>query len=96
MSLSELNWRDSYRPARLSIIDARIVLLILPTMVHLRWYTVTVTVIVAAALYYFERRREMLVPGALRMMRFWIAGDIRPARPRTKRRPMLDFGRVGP
>jgi len=84
-------WRDSYRPARLFVIDARIVLLILPTVVHLRWYTILPTLAVAAVLYYFEKRREMLVPGAVRMVRWWMAGDDRPPGPPHKRRGTLDL-----
>lgn len=96
MSSSNLNWRDTYRPARLFKIDARIILMIIPTLVHLRWYTLLPTVVAAIILFYFEKKREMLVPGAIRMVRHWIAGDVRPAKPRLKYRTRIDHGRVGP
>ena len=71
------NWRDTYRPARFFVIDGRILFLIIPMLIHVRWYTVGPTVVVAAVLFYFEKRRDMDVPSAVRMARSWLAGPIR-------------------
>jgi len=91
---SGIGWRDTFRPARFFMIDARVLFIILPTILHFRWYTIMATVLVAGVLYFFEKRQEMQVPGALRMLRWWFIGHDRPARPRLKRRWMIDYAHI--
>ena len=89
------NWRDTYRPARFFLVDARILFLVLPMLLHLRWYTVAPTIGAVAFLYYFEKRRDMDVPSSLRMLRSWLCGPLRPARARAKIRRPVDYDRGG-
>jgi hypothetical protein len=89
------NWRDTYRPARFFVIDGRILFLIIPMLIHVRWYTVGPTVVVAAVLFYFEKRRDMDVPSAVRMARSWLAGPIRRGQYPGKIRYPVDYGKTG-
>lgn len=91
---SGLNWRDTYRPARFFILDARLLFVLIPTLLHLRWYTIALTLVLAGLLYFFEKRQEMQIAGAIRMVRWWMTGESRPAAPRFKRRRMIDYGRI--
>lgn len=87
-------WRDSFKPARVAVLDARLLFILLPTLLWIRWYTVIPLIVVALVLYYVERRLEMSVPSALRAVRSLIAGRIRPARSADKLRRAVDFDRV--
>lgn len=87
------NWRDTYRPARFVVLDGRIALVLLPTLMHFRWYTVALTAAVAAFLYYFERRREMDVASSLRWIRSKLCGRIRYPRAMHKIRRPIDYDR---
>lgn len=87
-------WRDSFKPARLTVLDARLLFVLIPTLLWIRWYTVIPLIIAAAILYLVERRMEMSVPSALRALRSILAGRIRKARPSTKVRHLVDYDRV--
>ena len=87
-------WRESYKPARLLIMDARVTALVLLAMLHVRWYTVGPLVLICAVLWFIEKRLEMDVPSALRAIRSWMAGAQRPARPEQKRRGRVDYDRI--
>jgi hypothetical protein len=86
-------WRDSYKPARFIMLDARILFLLVPTLLWIRWYTVIPLFIVALVLFYIERRLEISVPSALRMVRSTFAGRQRPGRSVSKLRRLIDFDR---
>lgn len=88
------NWRDTYRHPRLFIFDARLAFLVLPTLLHVRTYTVALTVCAAILLYYFEKRRSMDVASSLRMIRALAAGTQRPTRGRMKIRLPVDYDRI--
>lgn len=90
------NWRDTYRRPKFWIIDARIALLILPTLFHLRWWTITLVLSVAAILYIAEIRLGLSPEGALRAFRRILAGPIRPALLIDRRRHLRDFLREPP
>lgn len=89
------HWNHSYKPARFFTLDARIMVLIVPTLLHFRYYTVLPVLAVAAILYYVERRMEMSVSSAGRAVRSFLAGRIRPGRVQSKQRQPIDFDRVG-
>jgi hypothetical protein len=88
-----INWRDTYRPSRFFIVDGRISLLVLPMIIHVKWWTVAPTVLVAVTLWYFEKRRDMDVAAAYRMVRTWLCGAHRPAKAPAKRRFRVDYDR---
>ena len=87
------NWRDSFKPARLSIIDGRVLFMILPTLVHIRLKTILPTLVVAGILFYFEKFRDMDVVSAARMVRSWFAGPVRRGQFRMKIRHPVDYDR---
>jgi hypothetical protein len=87
-------WRDTYKPARLFIIDARLLFILLPTLLWVRYYTVLPLLAVIILLFYVERRLEMSIPSALRLVRSTLAGPIRPARSASKLRQLIDYDRT--
>ncbi|MFC4236435.1 IcmT/TraK family protein [Thalassospira xianhensis] len=80
-----INWRNTYLTPKFFIVDARILALILPTLVHFRWYTVVPTIIITIVLYFIEKRLEMDVASALRLIRSTLVGRLRPANTNSKR-----------
>jgi hypothetical protein len=86
-------WRDTYKPARLFVLDARLLFVLLPTLLWVRIYTIVPLLLAAGLLFYVERRLEMSVPSALRAMRSMIAGHRRPALNASKLRYPIDYDR---
>jgi hypothetical protein len=87
------NWRDTYKPARFFMVDARIAPALLITLVWVRWYTVIPTIILIGLVWYAEKRLDMDVASALRSVRSWFAGSDRPARSVLKQRSVVDYDR---
>ena len=87
-------WRESYKPARFIVLDARILFILIPTLLWIRWYTVIPLVVVAITLFIVERRLEMSVPSALRLVRSSVAGRIRHGRSLSKLRRPIDYDRM--
>jgi intracellular multiplication protein IcmT len=99
MSFSGINWRDTYRPARLFFLDARLGFALIVMLLHFVWWTVLSVIIVSGLLFYFEKRKDMSVPSALRWARSYITtavgGALRPSRSDVKMRRLVDFDRRG-
>lgn len=86
------SWRDTYKPPRLFMIDARIAYVILPALLHVRWWTISLVLVISAILLYVERRRGLHIAAAGRTARWWLAGDERPARNPARQRRTADYG----
>jgi intracellular multiplication protein IcmT len=86
------HWRDSYRQARFFFLDARAGIAVLLVLVHIRPWTIALAV-VAIGLSWWTERIGLGVSGALRAVRDWFAGPIRPALPAHKIRQQVDYGR---
>jgi intracellular multiplication protein IcmT len=86
-------WRDSYKPARFFVLDARIILILLPTLIHIRLYTVIPTILIGIVLWYVEKRLEMDISSAARGLRSFLVGEKRPAFSLMKTRYMVDYDR---
>ncbi len=86
-------WRDTFKPARFTVLDARLLYILLPTILWVRIYTVVPLVIVAGLLFYVEKRLEMSVPSAIRAVRSTLAGPTRNARAFNKLRRVVDYDR---
>jgi intracellular multiplication protein IcmT len=86
------HWRDTYRPARFFFMDARAGIPTLMTLLHVRYWTVTIAVLVVIVFYWFERL-GVDASGAVRAFRAWIIGDLRPARTFHKVRAPVDYER---
>lgn len=74
------SWRDTYKKPRLFFIDARIAYIIIPVLVYIRIWTILLVCAVATILYLLEVRRGLDIAAAGRALRWWLAGDYRPAR----------------
>lgn len=70
--------------------DVRVGVIILASMMHVRFYTVSLDIIVIAVAWYVERL-GMTIPGAVRSVRAWAAGPYRPAQNGHKIRRKADF-----
>lgn len=86
------HWRDTYRPARFFFMDARAGIPTLLTLLHVRYWTVAISVFVIIVFYYFERL-GVDAGGAVRAFRAWVIGDMRPARIFHKIRGTVDYDR---
>lgn len=90
-------WRDTYKPPRLGPLDARAAFVILPALMHIRIWTISIAVLVLVSLWYIEQRRQLSVSAAVRMIRCWLVTKLssadRPARPLHKVGYAIDYGR---
>jgi len=84
------HWRDTMRPARFFMFDARSAMLIVMLLVHPRMYTFAFFVTVMFFFYMLERV-GLTFESALRRIRSWLAGNERPALIWTSRRRMIDL-----
>ena len=86
------HWRETYKPARFTILDARAGVPLLVTLLHIRvWTLITATIIII--IFVFLERRGLSVPSAFRAFRAWAIGDDRPARSAHKTRGPVDYDR---
>lgn len=88
------HWRDSMRPARFFMFDARSGLLVAMLLAHPRSYTFLFFILVMIFFYVLERV-GLTFEAALRRIRSWLAGTSRPAIIWTARIRMIDYGATG-
>lgn len=86
------HWRDTYRPARFFFLDVRAGILVLCMLIWIRPWTIALAVLAISLAWYLERI-GLDVPSALRALRSYLAGTIRPALPFHKVRHEIDFSR---
>lgn len=86
------HWRDTYKPARFFIMDARAGVIVVVTLLHVRIWTVALMA-GTITLFWFLERRGFSLPGAFRAFRAWLIGDDRPARRIFKTRAPIDYER---
>lgn len=90
MGAEDIPWRDSMRPVRLYVIDARLLALLVLWLFVPTWWTTAAVVLALAALRLAEARGYRL-HAALRAVRAWSAGR-RPALHARRTRRFVDFG----
>ena len=83
-------WRDSMRPVRFYLIDARLLVLVVLWLFLPTWWTTAAMVLAVTALRVAEARGYRL-RAALRAVRAWTAGR-RPALHARRARRFVDFG----
>ena len=83
-------WRDSMRPVRFYLIDARLLVLLVLWLFVPTWWTTVAVVLAVTALRVAEARGYRL-HAALRRVRAWSAGR-RPALHAGRERRFVDFG----
>lgn len=87
----EWHWRDTMRPARFFMFDARAALMVMFVLIHPRTSTLILFVVVMF-LFYILERMGLTFEAALRKMRAWLCGNNRPAHIWTFKRRWIDLG----
>lgn len=84
-------WRETMRPGRVLVFDARLMAFVLLFLLHLRVWTLLVLLAAAVGFFAIERR-GLSFSAVLRQVRSFFAGPERPARRGGRRRPLMDYG----
>jgi intracellular multiplication protein IcmT len=84
------HFRNTYKPARFFFMDVRVGVIVLASMMHIRFYTISLDFITIVLAWYVERL-GMTIPGAVRALRAWVAGPYRPAQNAHKVRRKVDY-----
>jgi intracellular multiplication protein IcmT len=71
--------------------DGRAGLMLVLVIVHMRTYTL-VALISVMVIFYMLERKGLSFPAALRALRVWIIGPVRPGWIWTRRRGLVDTG----
>lgn len=87
----DIHWRNSQKPVRFFILDARAFMGVLFLLLHFRLWVLVLCCIVMFAFWMFERY-GLAFGAALRAMRLWFMGRYRPANARIARRRYIDNG----
>ncbi len=85
------HWRNSMKPVRFFMFDARAGFFVVLLLVHARLWTFLLLMTVLAVFYILERK-GLSFDCALRAFRVWIVGPARPAWIFTRRRNLTDTG----
>lgn len=85
------HWRNTQKPARFFVLDARVFAAIFLFLVHARLWTFILALIVMLVFWIFERF-GLTFESALRAFRRWILGYRRPANQRRAIRRWTDYG----
>lgn len=86
------HWRNTFRPARFFLMDARAGVALLLFLLHIRLWTFILAVAVMLTFWWLERI-GMNAASAFRAIRAWFAGPLRPARHAHKIRGRIDYDR---
>ena len=87
----DIHWRNTQRPVRFFMLDARAFLALLLFLVHARLWTFILAVVVMITFWILERR-GLTFESSLRAFRCWILGRRRPATSRRTARRWIDYG----
>lgn len=85
------HWRNTARPPRFMSLDYRAGIFLILFMMHMRLWTFVLMILVFLILFFLERR-GLTLPLAMRRLRVWVSGPIRPALARVHKRDMWDHG----
>ena len=87
----DLHWRNTQKPARFFVLDARAFSAVMLFIVHARLWTFAVTILIMV-IFWFLERRGLTFEAAIRALRSWVVGARRPALRTNTRRYWIDFG----
>lgn len=85
----DVHWRNTQKPARFFIFDARAAVAVMLFLVHMRLWTLLVVIVIMIIFWIFERF-GLTFDSAIRAVRCWFLGIIRPANKRSGRRYWID------
>ncbi len=85
------HWRNTMRPVRFFNLDARAGLPFFVLLIYARPVTLVLTIAITAVFWFLERT-GLTFPCALRALRVWLIGEVRPAWVPYRRRRMRDYG----
>lgn len=74
----DIHWRNSQKPVRFFMLDARAFIGVLFLLLHFRMWVLTLCVVAMAFFWGFEQR-GLAFGAALRAVRSWLIGRSRPA-----------------
>jgi intracellular multiplication protein IcmT len=85
------HWRNTMKPTRFFIFDARAGFFLVLVLIHARIWTL-VTMIIFLLIFWAFERKGLSFAAAVRAIRLWFSGTYRPAWVFTRRRKMIDTG----
>lgn len=88
---SPLYWRETHRQPRFLMLDGRIVVLLLLMVMHIRVWTIALTLVAIAVQWWFGRK-GISPDSILRFLRASIVGRKRTARGFAAERSAVDYG----
>ena len=86
------NWRDTFKPARFIVLDAKVGVAILVSLLHIRPWTIALALGVTGLFWWLERK-GLSFDAALRGARAFLAGKDRPPVKRARLRRRIDHDR---
>ena len=86
------HWRYTFKPARFFMLDARASIVILLFLLHIRVWTFALAVFVVGLFYWVERYGYDF-PSAIRAIRLYLSGKIRPAQSINKQQNPVEYDR---
>ncbi|MDW9481882.1 acetyltransferase [Sinorhizobium meliloti] len=86
------HYRNTYRPARFLFLDVRVGVIIFASLLHIRYWTIGLDILVILLALYVERIGLGFV-GSLRAVRGYFSGSYRPALRVQKIRRKVDYER---
>ena len=95
MNGGQLNWRDTMKPVRFAMLDARAGLILLLTLLHLRPWTL-ITAITTTLIFHICEKYGLTFYAALRALRRLFVGPMRPRIIWTQNTKMIDYALSSP
>jgi hypothetical protein len=84
-------WRESMKPAKFLVFDGRVVLVLVPAFMHLRFWTLILAMFTMGLFWWFERK-GIPADSIMRFLRSKLVGSKRTARGVFEERTAVDFG----
>lgn len=95
MSGGQLNWRNTMKPVRFAMLDARAGFVLLLTLLHLRPWTL-VTAMITTFIFHIAEKNGLTFYAALRTVRRLFVGPMRPRIIWTQNTKMVDYAALSP
>lgn len=83
-------WRETHKQPRFLIFDGRLVLVLFLTIMHLRLWTIALSLVTIGVLWYFDRK-GISADSIIRFLRARLVGRRRTARGLHNERPAVDL-----